>query len=509
MRITIDNTGQTVTLNPPYAPDRPDDSLQRITNVYFAKKNVTDNGRQLGFTKIDSAHIQRNNRGQAIPYDAILGKTVYLIIETANMATLSVDAVIRPTNNTMTGNTDTLRLMKFNGTTRLYEPTNLLTAEVGNFDALNPSTGTYPYINTNNFSNTAIIKLQVRPETQALFNTWATNIGNNTVNLEIVVERTDNLPCAYGPNSTEEVNGAEVFLNTDTVGRFRLVNKNFYEIYARIRDTANGPNANTFTDSPYNFLGMIGTTRKKIKAITNSNSTDVVYFYFDRYDNEIIVSTCAKTSVTARDDGEQLGAIPRGHTSRTAAPAGGNAQFNYHYANNSIVTTGNHRNSPTARVFPGQLRIVRYDALTNNVDLIRMPDALDINNGNGIIINFSFLSSQRRFCNPECFAAFVGILAEVGITGITSTGMCFGNATSYPSVSHPNGDSVDTNYLVNADANQQKIVNAFVGWNFSQVIVGTDYQRRILNAHLYNAEHNNHLHSGNFNSNSIELLYPI
>ena len=85
--------------------------------------------------------------------------------------------------------------------------------------------------------------------------------------------------------------------------------------------------------------------------------------------------------------------------------------------------------------------------------------------------------------------------------------MCFGDATSYPSLSHPNGDSVDTNYLVGDNINQQKIVNAFVGWNFTQVIIGSDYQRTVLNGHLYNGDHNDHLHSGNFSSASLEPLY--
>ena len=505
MRITIDDTGQTVTLNPTNT-QRPNDGLQRITDVYFAKKVVADMGRTVSFTRIDSMHAQQDATGQAIAYDTILGKTVYLIVVTNNMATLSVDVVLRPSDNTMTGNTNTLRIMKYNGTSRTYEATNLLTAQVGNFDALNPQTGRHAYTNTNNFSNTAIFKLQIRPDTQATFNTWATNIGNATVNIEAVVERNDNQPCAYGPTSTQEVEGAEVFLNTDAVGRFRLVNKNFFEIYARVRDTANGPNANTFTNSPYNFFGDFGTVRKKIKQVINAASNDVVYLYYDKYDNELLVSTCVKTSVRERANGVQLGAVPAGHTSRTAAPAGGNAQFNYHYADSSIVTTGNHVNGPRARAFPNQNRIVSYSALRTNVFLVRMPNQLAIDR-NGVIIAFTFLRSQRRFCNPACFAAFIGVLAEVGIANITSTGMCFGDATSYPSLSHPNGDSVDTNYLVGDNINQQKIVNAFVGWNFTQVIIGSDYQRTVLNGHLYNGDHNDHLHSGNFSSASLEPLY--
>ena len=250
---------------------------------------------------------------------------------------------------------------------------------------------------------------------------------------------------------------------------------------------------------------MFGGSRKKIKSIVNASSTNVVYFYYDKYDNEMMVTTRAKTSVMGRANGVQLGVVPAGNTGRTAAP-GGEAQFNYSYANGSIVTTGSHRNGLKESRFAGQLRIVQYAASGNNVDLVRMPNELAISQ-NGIIIDYNFTGSQRRFCNPECFAAFVGILAEVGITNLSSGGMCFGDATSYPSVSHPNGDSVDTYYLTGENVNQQKLVNAFVGWNFEQVIIGTNYRGIILNGHSYNAEHNNHLHSGNFNSTSIEPLY--
>lgn len=61
MPITIDDTGQTVTLNPPYSPVTPDDSLQKITMVYFAKKTVTQNGANVAFTRIDSLHTQQDS----------------------------------------------------------------------------------------------------------------------------------------------------------------------------------------------------------------------------------------------------------------------------------------------------------------------------------------------------------------------------------------------------------------------------------------------------------------
>lgn len=91
------------------------------------------------------------------------------------------------------------------------------------------------------------------------------------------------------------------------------------------------------------------------------------------------------------------------------------------------------------------------------------------------------------------------------IADVNSTGMCFGDATSYPSLAHPNGDSVDTSYLTNR-ANQQNLLNAFVDWNFTQVIAGTTQRAWLQNAHSYATDHNDHLHSGDFNSNSIHTI---
>ncbi|WP_343625339.1 hypothetical protein [Flavobacterium lindanitolerans] len=512
MPITIDDTGQTVTLNPPYSPVTPDDSLQKITRVYFAKKTVTREGANVAFTRIDSLHAQQEG-GQNLPYDSVLGKTVYLVIETENMATLSIDAVIRPGDNTLTGNTETLNLMWFNPATQNFEVRRKMTAVVGNFDALNnkgttenPSGSHDHYTNLADHENKAIIKLQLRPSLRTDFNTWAANIAaaaTHTANLEVVVERTDNEACAYGPDSTEEVKEAGIFLNSDAQGRFRVGNRNFYEIYARVLSGRTN-NRNTYTDGTYNFLPMNGTVRRKISKLENPSSTQVTYYHYDIYGNEVFIATCDKTSVMGRNNGQQLGAVPPGALRTENAPAGGAAQTNHIFAN-AIVTTGTHRNDRNARAFPGALRIVRYTASGTNVPLVRMPDTLNVT-VNGRVIAYGFSNTQRRFCNPDCFAAFVGVLSQYGLAGVNSTGMCFGDATSYPSLAHPNGDSVDTSYLANRQ-NEQDLLNAFVDWNFAQVIAGTTQQAWLRNAHRYAGDHNDHLHSGDFDSNSIHNIY--
>lgn len=499
-KITISDSGQTTTLNEANIPETPDDGLQRIVAVYFAKKVVTQNGSNIAFSRIDSLNNQEQD------FDRILGQTVYLIIETNNMRALEIDAIVKPSTNTLSGNIDSLTLMKFNPQAAAgseYAASTVLTAEVGNFDALNNRDGSHAHYTNleTSHADKAIIKLQLRPSIAATFNTWATNLGADTGNLEIIVERHDKQACAFR-TSTEEINGAEIFLNSDAVGRFRVVNRNLYEVYARVFLARTGIR-NTYTDALYNFLPLNEDVRKRISKIDNENSNQVCYYYYDQYDNEILIATCDKTSVMGRNNGQQIGEVPPNAIRRENAPAGGNAQFN-HIFQNSIVTTGNHRNSPTARSFPGKNRIVQYDASGTNVPLIRMPDTLNVNRNN-VIIAYGFAGTQRRFCKPECFAGFIGVLAQYGLAGVNSTGMCFGDATSYPSLAHPNGDSVDTSYLAN-QGNQQNLLNAFVDWNFTQVIAGVTQSTWLRNAHSYAADHNDHLHSGDFNSNSIHSI---
>ena len=66
------------------------------------------------------------------------------------------------------------------------------------------------------------------------------------------------------------------------------------------------------------------------------------------------------------------------------------------------------------------------------VDLIRMPNTLNISEESGInelIITFTYLNTQRRYCNPACFAGFISVLAQLGRSDVVCTGMCFGDAT--------------------------------------------------------------------------------
>jgi hypothetical protein len=205
-----------------------------------------------------------------------------------------------------------------------------------------------------------------------------------------------------------------------------------------------------------------------------------------------------------RNNGQQVGSVPTGYLRREDAP-GGEAQYNYIYANGNIITDGTHWNGSTDRRFPNQYRKVEFAQLGENVSLIRMPNQLNVNIGNNIVIVYDFSNTQRRYCNPECFAAFIGVLGQYGLNAVHCTGMCFGDTTSYPSVTHPNGDSVDTGYMTDR-TNQQNLLYAFIDWNFTNVLAAENRHSWLLGAHGYNEEHNTHLHSGDFDSNSIDII---
>ena len=83
--------------------------------------------------------------------------------------------------------------------------------------------------------------------------------------------------------------------------------------------------------------------------------------------------------------------------------------------------------------------------------------------------------------------------------------MCFGDATSYPSVTHPNGDSVDTAYLSNL-ANEQLKVNAFNDNYFANIYRGSSSWYGSLTDTSFSSGHESHLHSGDFDNSKVLTL---
>jgi len=133
-----------------------------------------------------------------------------------------------------------------------------------------------------------------------------------------------------------------------------------------------------------------------------------------------------------------------------------------------------------------------------------MPDSLSYLNGN-VKIYYTFKNSQRRYCNPDAFAAFIGALAEIDRTDVECTGMCFSDSTSYPSLSYPNGDSVDTVYF-NTLEEEQKKVDSFLKFNFTHIYRGNASWYAKLKVTSYSKGHEDHLHSGEFDISKIKIV---
>ena len=84
--------------------------------------------------------------------------------------------------------------------------------------------------------------------------------------------------------------------------------------------------------------------------------------------------------------------------------------------------------------------------------------------------------------------------------------MCFGDATSYPSVTHPNGDSIDLSHRI-PEAERITLVDAFRDdWSFGDIVTGNAAIHRRERAHGRNRRHNSHLHAGGFDTNDIEVI---
>lgn len=93
----------------------------------------------------------------------------------------------------------------------------------------------------------------------------------------------------------------------------------------------------------------------------------------------------------------------------------------------------------------------------------------------------------------------------------------------FPSVTHPNGDSIDTRYLGTEETrgltlnqllsnydgeSEEDFAQAFVDIGFDEVMAGSNSLFDNLDdiVHRRNVAHNNHLHAGNFNINRVQSL---
>ena len=227
------------------------------------------------------------------------------------------------------------------------------------------------------------------------------------------------------------------------------------------------------------------------KSITAGFEDKYKYVYHDSKNEEHVICTVDMTKVDKRNNGRKT-VLSKGYISTYDYPKGGNAQTAHVYPDGDIIVTGT------------QYGVRGYSKGTGKVELVRMKDSLKYESGS-VKVFYSFSGSQRRYCNPDTYAGFIGALAHIGRKDVTCTGMCFADATSYPSVSHPNGDSADTSYFTSLSAEQVK-VDGFKKYHFQNVLRGQGGWYSKLQGTRFSSGHEDHLHSGDFNSDKITII---
>ena len=483
-----------------------------IESAYFAKKVVT----------------RQENNEFSVSFERIprtfLGRDAYVIIKMANTSQVRNEVFklsILTENKNLTGTANqVLTLEETDQSDGNAYSTRLSTDPEVLRNPTNPNSPTIQplYNNLDDFEDTLIYKIPLRPRDRATFDTWATNIYKNSlVHLQFRLESDaymlkkevpffSSMFCAAKSLTFEP----DTDTSTSLTSHFTLHNGIVYEIY-----------------HPDNVFNPLGThtydgaeVNKRIGKIDNNEATQATYIFHNLIDNEYEISECDLSSVRKR---ATIGAKVKSavfnstysnYISSEAAPVGGDAETNYHYEDGAIISYG------------AAYGYRRYPLLNPNdendlIPLVRMPDSLDIDEEQGdsrVRITFTYRNTARRFCNPDCFAGFVGVLAQLGREDVVCTGMCFGDATSYPSLEHPNGDSADTAYFANVQREQLK-VNAFNDNYFERIFKGrgwkTNSQGEIVTTIAWLPQltganeangHEDHLHAGEFNSAFVHTI---
>ncbi len=200
-----------------------------------------------------------------------LGRQVYIVAESVHLAAgQAMDFILRTYETTITGlDKQALPLMSGGVQRKRFS------AAKGNTDALMRQDGQAPpYTNLNSFAEKAVAKLELRPQSRVLFDTWAQNIANGFPAFEVMAHAvqppSNDLYVFYGEEKFEEVaSNSGGSPNADELVTFE--NRVVHEIFS---------SSNEFNYLPQGFV--LG------KIANDAADHRMRYYYHDLYDNEHI-----------------------------------------------------------------------------------------------------------------------------------------------------------------------------------------------------------------------------
>lgn len=231
------------------------------------------------------------------------------------------------------------------------------------------------------------------------------------------------------------------------------------------------------------------------------------YLYHDSNNNIHEVTNLHLLLINKMGIGQSVSSVPAGHTSTIDyTPYNSddvNAKTSYIYPNGDVITEG--------LKYGQSLYKIKYKKLDKRGFLANLTAI----NFATLSIEFEYVGTRRFYCKPEVVAVFIGALVEVGAYTdaattidfiIKSTGSCFEDGTSFPSVEHNNGNAIDTKYqngisgLTNAQAlaRDQIFVDGMSKFGCTKILRGTGshYSTGLTTATNGGSLHNTHLHSG-------------
>ncbi|MCX8639025.1 hypothetical protein J3U37_02830 [Gilliamella sp. B3172] len=154
----------------------------------------------------------------------------------------------------------------------------------------------------------------------------------------------------------------------------------------------------------------------------------------------------------------------------------------------------------------------KYEKLEEEAQMVRMLDSLNYESS-GVIIKYELKETYRKYINSDLLAGFIGALAEIK-ENIIVTGSAYEQGSCFPSSLHVNGLSIDTKYIKKVKnltdwGKDKEFVKALAKFHFGMFRIGKDIYdlfKDISGAVNGYRLHNSHLHTENFDFNTIKII---
>jgi hypothetical protein len=181
--------------------------------------------------------------------------------------------------------------------------------------------------------------------------------------------------------------------------------------------------------------------------------------------------------------------VERGYTSHeTFNIKGVNQKHIYKYTNGNIIASGDAGEG-------GGTITRKYAKADGKTIIIKIPDPLSYNSGN-IKVDLKFENTIRTYMGRDHFAALIGALADCGLS-VISQGSAMKDGTCFPSVSHTNGESIDTDYQILSHT--QKYINSMAKFGYKTMLYKPGLKLikpNSVTTFKEDSHHSAHLHCG-------------